>query len=156
MTAPRLIIATDLDGTLCDHSRRAHFIAAREWDAYHADLINDPPHDDVLWLLTNLASARVMIVAVTARPEKHRISTERWIVKHNVPISAVLMRGNDDYRADHEVKIEALSVWCEENFKTEGIKPQHRVLFVLDDKDSVVEAWRNAGFNCWQVRHGGL
>jgi hypothetical protein len=28
------------------------------------------------------------------------------------------------------------------------------VIFVLDDRDKVVEAWRNYGLPCWQVRPG--
>ena len=29
------------------------------------------------------------------------------------------------------------------------------VLVILEDRDRVVEEWRNLGFNCWQVRAGG-
>jgi hypothetical protein len=30
------------------------------------------------------------------------------------------------------------------------------VKFVLDDRDAVVEAWRNYGLVCWQVRQGSF
>ena len=62
----------------------------------------------------------------------------------------LLMRSDNDFRPDHEVKIELL----EKRFGgKEGVI--RNVWFVVDDRDQVVEALRNYGLTVFQPANGG-
>jgi len=154
------LVVVDLDGTLCDSSHRDQYAQNGEWDEYHSRCHLDEPHGDVLLLLRTLVDAHngggepFTVVGCTGRNERWRHATEQWLVLHDVPVDFVLMRPDFDYRSDADVKLELLREWYS---STEGAAemPLHeRVAFVLEDRDKMVEAWRGAGFNCWQVRQG--
>lgn len=140
------VIVVDLDGTLCDVRWRQHLAQAKEWDQFHEGIPYDKPHDDVVTAVRALHTAGLELIGCTGRPEYTRIATEWWLVKHDIPLDCVLMRPAFDYRPDVVVKIETLKQWLKETEK--------QVLFVLEDRDCMVSAWRSAGFNCWQVRNG--
>ena len=142
-------IIVDLDGTLADDiSRRIH-LQNRDYDAYHATIMLDPVHEDVYTLVQAMCDSGYLIIACTARPEKHRIVTERWLIHHKIPVDEVLMRDDLDFRPDAEVKIDAITKY----FGTLD-NAKDNIRFVLDDRDVVVKAWREAGFSCFQVREG--
>lgn len=151
-------IVIDLDGTLCDSAHRDHHARNGDWDQFHSLCSQDEPHSDVLWLLRALSSLtaeeEVELVGCTGRNEAWRGATEKWLMKHGVPLDDLIMRPDHDFRSDHELKIEMLEAWHYER-GSEG-RPQDRVAFVLDDRDKVVEAWRDAGYNCWQIRPGNF
>lgn len=149
----RNVVIVDLDGTLSDCSAREHLAQAKKWDDFHSGLSEDRPHEDVLGLLQCLPTY-VEIAIVTGRPNKYRNQTSEWLFKYDVPCDEIIMRPDNCFLPDAEVKIsefESAYAGARSNFK----HPNTRVGFVLDDRDKVVEAWRNAGYNCWQVRHGG-
>lgn len=151
-------IVIDLDGTLCDSAHRDHHARNGDWDQFHALLTEDEPHSDVLsfikFMATDSFNVDVELVGCTGRNEQYRIATERWLMEHGALLDCVLMRPDHDFRPDHELKIEMLEKWHYES-GAEG-RPQERVTFILEDREKVVEAWRNAGYNCWQVRPGNF
>lgn len=55
------------------------------------------------------------------------------------------MRPEGDVRKDTEIKREIF-----DNY----IRDKYRVLFVLDDRNSVVKMWRDLGLKCLQVAEG--
>ncbi len=55
------------------------------------------------------------------------------------------MRKTDDFRPDEDVKKEIYN---------ENIKNKFNVLYVFDDRNSVVNIWRNEGLTCLQVANG--
>ena len=57
------------------------------------------------------------------------------------------MRRTKDFRKDAIVKTELFEA---------HIRGQFEVLFVLDDRDQVVEMWRQMGFACLQVAPGNF
>ena len=149
-------IVIDLDGTLCNSAHREHHAQNKDWDAFHGALSEDEPHRDVRGLITMLAHGPELI-GCTGRNERYRIETERWLTDWGIMLDRVLMRPDHDFRSDVEVKLALLEDWHEEEramIGQDGLRLQDRVLFVLEDRDKMVEAWRNAGFNCWQVRAG--
>jgi len=77
--------------------------------------------------------------------EKYRKRTNDWLTKNGVWYDFMLMRKDDDTRQDYIIK--------EELYK-EGIKPHYKVLFVVDDRQQVVDAWRKLGLTCLQCAHG--
>jgi FMN phosphatase YigB (HAD superfamily) len=142
------VVVVDLDGTLCNSGHRDHLAQAREYDAFNARLVDDLPHDDVKWLLdviSRLPAEEVQIIALTGRSEKFRKLTLEWFMKHGIAIDDLIMRPEHDYTSDHELKPRML----EEHVARKD------VLFILEDRERVVEAWRNLGYNCWQCRVGG-
>lgn len=144
----RNVIVVDLDGTLCNSRHREHLAAAGQWDEFHSGLSEDEPWNDVKLLIDLLGQIEpYVIVGLTGRNEKFRLATLQWLDDQEIVLDALLMRHNDDYRSDHELKPAMLEEFL--------LQPTERVWFILEDRDKVVEAWRNLGYNCWQVRPGG-
>lgn len=143
-------IVVDLDGTLCDCSHRVHWAQAKQWDEFHAGIPEDKCNEDVANMVS-LAAYSYEVLVCTGRNEAHRKATEDWLTRHGLGavVTDMLMRPDDDRSPDHELKIRLVSDYFG------GIeKALNSVLLVLDDRDKVVEAWRDAGFKCWQVQQG--
>lgn len=145
------IIVCDLDGTLCNAEHRNSFAENKQWDEFHARLSDDVPYDDVAFLLRTIHDHAVIILC-TGRTEKYRHETYKWLTKHKIPADQLFMRLDGDYRPDQEVKISTVNSYIETNHSY-GL--DSNVLMVLEDREKMVQAWRDAGFNCWQVRVGG-
>jgi uncharacterized HAD superfamily protein len=144
-------IAIDLDGTLgnCDH--RVHLAQQQRWDEFHSALMDDPVHPDVAWVVRVLSSS-CKVIAVTGRNKAFYDLTCQWLDANGLyrHIDHLLMRPDGDWRPDHVLKPELL-----ENHYGTKAKTLKEIAFVLDDRDKVVEGWRNYGLPCWQVRTGG-
>jgi phosphoserine phosphatase len=147
----RLIIC-DLDGTLYNSEKRAHLAQQGLWDEFHAASSEDMPNEDVLAAIYCFDSVENTIIAITGRNEKFRGITEEWFNKHLVPIDTLLMRPDGDFRSDKEVKIGLFEQW---NSTLLDPFSKEDVLMALEDRDKMVDAWREYGVNCWQVRVGG-
>lgn len=145
------VVVVDLDGTLYDSSARQHLAMNGEWEAFHAASCDDPPNEAVLDVLSALPP-QTKIIACTGRNEGHRKITEDWMIKHCVPVDAVLMRPEHDYSSDAVLKPQMLAEWAAEEFPMTALTDL--VWFVLDDRDKVVDAWRAMGLPCWQVNQG--
>jgi FMN phosphatase YigB (HAD superfamily) len=142
-------IICDLDGTLCDLRHRLHYMEHRPKmrDEFHAAAKDDAVYTDVLDILIayraayNYDGRRILLV--TCRPETYRVATEVWLYQNLVPYDELIMRADGDTREDSLIK--SLIYRYE-------IEPHYDVQFVLEDKNSVVQMWRNIGLTCWQVR----
>jgi phosphoglycolate phosphatase-like HAD superfamily hydrolase len=110
-------VVFDLDGTLCDTSKRELLaanaareaspeVAQRVWDEFHAGIPNDSPVHPIKKTLLALASAGHTIEIWTARPEKYQDVTIAWLRKHGVPFNHLLMRDDPDRRPSPIVKLE--------------------------------------------------
>lgn len=145
-------VVVDLDGTLFNHDHRVHLAHAKQWDTYHALLTDDKVNPDVEFFLNRMVPSWVNIVYCTGRSEPWRNRTIEHMRKSGVPApDALLMRPHDNWQPDHELKPKML----EQHFGGREMTLEC-VMFVLDDRDKVVEAWRNYGLPCWQVRSGGF
>ena len=74
-----------------------------------------------------------------------RAETEKWLEDKEVEYVALFMRPEGDHRKDNIVK--------EEIFNNH-IRNKYNVIFVLDDRNQVVEMWRSLGLKCLQVADG--
>lgn len=145
-------IVIDLDGTLADCSARVHLAQAKEWEAFHAGIPDDKVRDDVVCLLKMINHIGWYdVIVCTGRDEAHRFATEMWLAENglNFYIDAILMRPNGNRESDHVLKVQMVDEYFGGR---EGAL--EKVVMVLDDRDRVVEAFRNAGFICWQVAAG--
>ncbi|MFW7414857.1 polynucleotide kinase [Demequina sp. SO4-18] len=132
-------VIVDLDGTLA-HMGDRHPFATTGYDL-------DAPNKPVLEVVRALHLAGHTIVIISGRKEVSRAETERWLTSHlPVPYEGLHLRPDDDERPDGIVK--------QEIYHAE-IEPRFDVLCVLDDRNHVVDMWRDdLGLTCLQVAPG--
>jgi hydroxymethylpyrimidine pyrophosphatase-like HAD family hydrolase len=142
-------IICDLDGTLADLTHRLHTIhqPKKDWKAFHAGVKDDSVHEHIAELLHSMMKDGYKLIFVSGRMDYTREATVEWLDR-KVGIFpdeyALFMRAKGDYRPDYEVKQEILDKHLVKD----------RILFVLDDRNSVVNMWRNNGIPCLQVAEG--
>lgn len=136
----------DIDGTCSDPTHRLHHIknSPKNWDAFHDEVGADAPHEDIrliVWALSRVAT----IVYMSGRMERCRADTVQWLKKHGFPDANLHMRANGDYRQDYIVKAELA--------EAAGLFSGN-VLCAIDDRQQVVDMWRDRGIRCLQVAKG--
>lgn len=152
---PNLIttIDCDLDGTTSLLNGRSPY------DASTCD--RDPPNRPVVecikamyaYCVSRAAaegknSKDVKVIFTSGREDKYRPQTEAFLNEHLSGIPYLLyMRRSGDQRKDSIIK--------EEMF-VENIKGKWNILFVLDDRNQVVDQWRSMGLHCFQVAPGNF
>lgn len=139
----RKIILVDIDHTIADAFHRDEMIGIAPWDEYHARAHEDDPCHDFVELLKSLNGDHFLF-GLTSRPEKFRTLTTQWLIEHNVPLDDLWMRGNHDYRAAHDMKIAI----CREKL---GDDWKSKILFMIDDNEKVVSAFRAEGVSVLQI-----
>jgi hypothetical protein len=90
------------------------------------------------------------VVFVSGREDKYESQTRRFIAKCFPDFKfgyELHMRKTDDFRKDAIIK--------EEIYK-EHIEGKVNVLMVLDDRNQVVDFWRELGLTCFQVAPGNF
>jgi predicted kinase len=137
-----LAIIVDLDGTLALIGDRSPYDASRCGEDALSPVVStivrlcrdsggvDPRH----------------VLLMSGRQELHRPETERWLAIHDIGYDALWMRATGDTRRDSIVKRELFD---------EHVAGRYNIEFVLDDRNQVVEMWRNElGLACLQVAEG--
>jgi phosphoglycolate phosphatase-like HAD superfamily hydrolase len=141
-------IIFDIDGTLANNSHRLHYITGgkkKNWEGFRAELENDVPNSPVVTLLRAMKTLGYRIIISTGRFEESRTRTEKWLRKHLIFYHDLFMRPNGDFRPDYEVK---------EDMLRDMQIGRDNILFVVDDRDSVVEMWRRNGLTVLQCAKG--
>lgn len=144
------IIICDLDGTIADEEHRAKKYlqgrepADRDWNGYYADCSNDKPVEAVITVLKGMWALGLDIIIMSGRRADTIEQTEEWLRTYQVPYDQLWLRPVDDRTQDTELK----PAWVREL----GI--QERILFVLEDRERMVKAWRDLGIPCFQVAPG--
>ena len=137
-TLPKAIVC-DLDGTLALLNGRDPYDAS----ACENDILNEP----VASLLRKYRALGYKVLLVSGREDVFREQTNNFLEKHDITYEQLIMRKKKDYRKDNIVK---------KQLYEENILNKYYVEFVLDDRDSVVEMWRNIGLPCFQVNYGNF
>ncbi|MFP5226631.1 MAG: hypothetical protein ACLGXA_03310, partial [Acidobacteriota bacterium] len=106
----------------------------------HTDL----PHGHIVQLV-KLLRERYPVIFVSGRKAECREATMDWLFSNVGFTDPLFMRADGDNRDDRIVK--------EEIYRRE-IEGKYNVLFVLDDRNRVVEKWRELGLPCLQVAKG--
>jgi predicted secreted acid phosphatase len=142
------VILCDIDGTISDATHRLHLIQTKpkQWKEFFNESTKDPIYEDVHWLVNLFHTNGNKILFVTARPENERDKTIEWL--HNTAgmkgkYEKLYMRYPGDYRDDYIVKKDIL-----QDIRNDGYDP----FLALDDRDGVVNMWREEGIFCFQVR----
>lgn len=140
-------IICDLDSTLTDVEHRVHFVKGEEidWKSFSDAMVDDTLNEWCFEIISTMRKSGYKIIFVSGRGEKYRKVTEDWLKKFNVEYDHLFLRARKDYREDPEIKKEIY---------LNNIKDKYEVLFVMDDRKSVVEMWRNIGLICLQPAWG--
>lgn len=134
-------IIVDIDGTLAHIPEGGR--SPYEGSRVHEDILDTA----IACIVRDYYKAGVRVLITSGRDEKYRDVTYRWLVENEVPFDKLIMRPLDDTRNDAIVKDELYE---------QHIAPQHNVLFVLDDRDRVVDMWREKGLKTLQVQPGNF
>ena len=140
-------IIVDLDGTLCDVEHRVQHVRnmPKNWNAFNQSMGKDKPYFWCIELVAAMKSRGYNILFVTGRGEDYRDMTESWLFQHKVVYDELYMRKSNDFREDSDIK---------EEIYIKQIEKKTQVLFVVDDRKSVVERWRKLGLTCLQCAVG--
>tara|TARA_R110000751_G_scaffold38818_1_gene92825 strand:- start:1549 stop:1977 length:429 start_codon:yes stop_codon:yes gene_type:complete len=140
-----MIIICDLDGTICNCKHRIKLAEEKRWDEFNSACINDNVYNDVANILRRMhTDTETEIVLVSGRSDDFLEQTKEWLTLNEIPYDRIYMRAQGDKRSDDIVKREILK----KNIK------KSEVWFVLDDRKSVVNMWRDEGLRCLQVQEG--
>jgi len=146
----------DLDGTLADLGHRLHHIdklkrGDADWRAFFAACGDDKLIEPVALLYNTLRCSSYLsysgchMVILSGRSDECREQTEAWLERHDLHHDALYMRRAGDHRPDHQLKKELLA-----QLLADGYEP---ILFV-DDRERVVNMWREQGYTCLQCAAG--
>lgn len=146
---PRAILV-DIDGTVALMNGRGPF----DWHRVGEDLPNAPVVklvemiDNYSGYQMEYGGPEVKIIFMSGRDEVCRDETTEWLrMQVGAYRPLLFMRPEGDNRKDSVVKLELFDA---------HIRDEYDVLFVLDDRDQVVEMWRSLGLTCLQVAPGNF
>jgi hypothetical protein len=136
-------VICDIDGTLAIMGKRNPFNAAI---SHIVDKLNTP----VAETLKLFKKAGYRIIFITGRETKYKPQTIEFIKKNlfweNEIDFDLYMRNDGDRRKDAIFKHEIFDKY---------INPKYKVLFALEDRNQMVDMYRNElGISCWQVNKG--
>jgi hypothetical protein len=140
------IIVVDLDGTLAlDHHRNHHLQRTpRDWDAYFAACRNDAPNYPVIALVQSLYECEYKIHIVTGRRGDCFAATVEWLSEYDIPYDRLQMRDLGERLDDHLLKRHMVDEYFD------------KILFVIEDRQRVVDMWRASGLTCLQCAPGNF
>lgn len=84
---------------------------------------------------------------LTGRKRSYEKETLEWLRKNEISYDELYFRDADDFRKDDIVKREIYEKYIHNKYK---------VLFVVDDRVSVVKMWRSIGLTCLQSDEGNF
>ncbi|WP_100504056.1 AAA family ATPase [Mycobacteroides abscessus] len=132
-------VICDIDGTLAHMTNRSPYDASKALD----DLKDETVH----WSFARLSENATRIIC-SGRSDEFRDVTEQWLADHGITYHMLLMRSAGDVRKDSIVKRELYE---------QNIKGKYNIRVVLDDRDQVVDMWRNElGLKVFQVAEGNF
>lgn len=144
----------DLDGTiaLIDDRRKLSTKdnGKIDWDVFfNPDNINlDQPNNAVITMLRLLKDAGNRIVILSGRSKVTKDATKVWLKKFDVPFDVLKMRPTSRdfmYMPDDQLK----QMWLDKLFTNKD-----DIVCVFDDRQKVVDMWRDNGLTCMQVANG--
>ena len=152
MTIDKKIDIFDLDGTLALIDKRRALATKdgkMDWDVFfHRDNIKlDVPNTPVIKMAQMLKSQGFDIVIFSGRSKVSYRTTRQWLIQNDVPFDDLHMRPtSDDW---HFMKDSTLKqIWLD------TVVDKDDVFAVFDDRQQVVDMWRDNGLTCFQVADG--
>ena len=140
-------IIFDVDGTIADVEHRRHFVNGNnDWDSFRKETVNDTPVQWVCDIAKRFIAQGDEVAFFSARNESERDITEKqisdWIGDGH---KGVFLRPNDDFTPDDVFKSELADKFIDMGGKID---------LIFDDRQKVVDMWRDKGFTVVQVADG--
>lgn len=132
----------DIDGTLADVSHRRGYLP--NWKKFFDAMGKDPVIEPVRDVVNRLSETGLEIVLCSGRPSNYERITEAWLYDYFVHYDELLMRPANDHSPDVDIK----------NRMLEYIQRDRDILIVIDDRQTVVDMWRDKGLVCLQAAPG--
>lgn len=140
----------DIDHTIANSSWRDALMPKGDggsWDQYHDQSVHDRVHDSARLMILSLGLQGYTNIGITVRPDKWRALTNQWLMKHQVPLSYVIMRGDKDFRPAVELKLALIEASFTESQRRD-------IEFYVDDRDDCCAAvTEKYGITSFVVRH---
>lgn len=139
-----MFIVFDLDGTIRDPRHRVHLVrdGNHDWDSFFAECVNDIPIHTTIAALNAHWDAGHRVEIWSACSDVVRRETEEWLIANKIDPSILThMRSAGDMTPDVDLKRKWLL----------AIHPDERPDIVYDDRQRVVDMWRDEGTVCFQV-----
>jgi FMN phosphatase YigB (HAD superfamily) len=142
----------DLDGTLADIEDRRKLSTKEngkmDWDKFFdpENISLDKPNIPVIRTAQALAEAGYMIAIFSGRSKGTENTTKSWLNKHKVPWHILKMRPIKNFTPDEQLKLQ----WLNDMDWKEDVE------MVFDDRDKVVNMWREIDLTCMQVAPGNF
>lgn len=157
-----MIAIFDLDGTLALTEHRQHFLeeTPKNWEAFNAACVDDLPNEPVIKIFQTLnISIWNTVYILSGRSEDVRQETIKWLIKYELikpwetRTKQLHMRKSGDFRDDTIIKKEIFEneIWDKLSFKI----PLSNFI-VFEDRQKVVDMWREMGLTCCQVAPGAF
>ena len=153
-----MIAIFDLDGTLSLPDHRRHFLEEKpkNWKAFNEACEDDKPNIPVIALFQICHHDYQFILS--GRSEDMKYDTVEWLEQYGVMNwDGLYMREKGDHRDDTIVKKE---LFQELKTDLECDNPDrifHNHDFIIfDDRQKVVDMWREMGLTCCQVAPGNF
>lgn len=134
-------IIVDIDGTLAKMNGRSPF----DWDRVGEDKVNEPVLD-IVNAMNYKYHGDLHIIIFSGRDGVCRPETHTWLVLNKIPFDDLFMRPEGNNEKDAIIKRRLFEA---------HVAGKYDVLFVLDDRNQVVDMWRkDLGLTCLQVDYG--
>ena len=166
----------DLDGTLAfidkrrikagSTSGKSPSPSKMDWDVFFdPDNIKlDDPNPPVIKLAQMFKADGFKIVIFSGRNDRSFNTTKQWLKKFDVPFDLLVMRP-DKFKSDSWPIADGNPATPDMRFMPDDILKKkmldtfvdiNDVFVVVDDRQKVVDMWRNLGLNTWQVAPGNF
>ena len=151
----------DLDGTLADIEDRRKLSTKEngkmDWDKFFDpnNIELDKPKQDVILMAQALAEIGYQIAVFSGRSKSTINTTKSWLNKYKVPYHILKLRPEKHpykFMPDEKLKLG----WFEDVFVIPESMSESEVVAVFDDRDKVVNMWREIGLTCMQVAPGNF
>jgi uncharacterized HAD superfamily protein len=140
------IVIVDIDGTIADCTHRLHYLENNDWDSFYEACDKDKPIQPIIDLVKILTKSYRVIFCTGRRGEVGE-KTGAWLQKYfgnTLPSYHYHMRKIGDRRPDTIIKPEMIE------------KYKNNIAFILEDRDSMVQKWRELGYTCLQTQEGNF
>jgi hypothetical protein len=140
-------IIFDLDGTLANVDKRRDLAmksGKMDWDVWFdpENIHLDEPNEPVVKTAQLFAEAGFTIAIFSGRLNTTEKSTRSWLARHRIPFHFLNMRPvNKKFVSDDALK----KSW---------LLNKDSVFMVVDDRQKVVDMWRDLGLTVFQVAPG--
>ena len=129
----------DIDGTLAHMENRGPY----ELDKVSSDSVDT----EIERIVRFYRNAGIKIIIMTGRDGSCYEDTACWLADHDISYDDFYQREEGDGRDDSLIKREMYE---------KNIKGKYNIRAVFDDRNRVVDMWRELGLKCFQVADGAF